>query len=277
MGLTRLCFDATLAPEWQQHACELAVQLKLAAVALSDRRELLPARHERLSEAGVVLWFDAQGLGLQAIEKPLPAPVRVDFASDALRWRTAQGGGGGEAVVKACGVKPPGPGAARWRVFDATAGWGRDSWLLAHVGADVQSCERSPVVQALLRDGLSRALAVPEARETASRIQLHEVQAQVVLQQLRELPSDERPETVYLDPMFPHRDKSALVKLDMRLFRHVVGHDDDADELLLLARQVATRRIVVKRPRHAPDLAGVAPHQRMEGQSNRFDLYAPLT
>lgn len=276
MGLTRLCFDASLPPERQQFAHTLAAELSLSAVALQDRRELLPARHARESNESVVLWLDAQGLGLQAIEKPLPGPVKVDFASDALRWRTAQGGGGGEAVVKACGVKPPVAGATRWRVFDATAGWGRDSWLLAHVGAEVQCCERSPVVQALLRDGLARALATPETRDTASSIQLHAGKAQTVLQQLRELPPHERPETVYLDPMFPHRDKSALVKLDMRLFRQVVGQDDDADELLPLARHVATRRIVVKRPRHAPDLAGVAPHQRMEGQSNRFDLYAPL-
>lgn len=276
MGLTRLCFDASLPPERQQFAHTLAAELSLSAVALPDRRELLPARHARESNESVVLWLDAQGLGLQAIEKPLPGPVKVDFASDALRWRTAQGGGGGEAVVKACGVKPPVSGAPRWRVFDATAGWGRDSWLLAHVGAEVQCCERSSVVQALLRDGLARALATPETRDTASTIQLHAGQAQIVLQQLRELPPHERPEAVYLDPMFPHRDKSALVKLDMRLFRQVVGQDDDADELLPLARQVATRRIVVKRPRHAPDLAGVAPHQRMEGQSNRFDLYAPL-
>ena len=276
MGLTRLCFDASLPPERQQFAHTLAAELSLSAVALQDRRELLPARHALESNESVVLWLDAQGLGLQAIEKPLPGPVKVDFASDALRWRTAQGGGGGEAVVKACGVKPPVAGAPRWRVFDATAGWGRDSWLLAHVGAKVQCCERSPVVQALLRDGLSRALATPETRDTAACIQMHALEAQTVLRQLRELPPHERPETVYLDPMFPHRDKSALVKLDMRLFRQVVGHDDDADELLLLSRQVATKRIVVKRPRHAPDLAGIAPHQRMEGQSNRFDLYAPL-
>jgi len=265
------------------------LQLGLRVEALADRRLLMPARHrpevsaadarvlETVALETVVLWLDDAGLGLQAIEKPLPAPVRVDFASDALRWRMAQGGGGGEAVVKACGIKPVAAGAPRLRVLDATAGWGRDSWLLAHVGAEVQSCERSPVVQALLHDGLARAAATVQTAETAARIQLHEGSAQDVLLRLRDMPAAERPETVYLDPMFPHRDKSALVKLDMRLFRQVVGRDDDADELLALARQVATRRIVVKRPRHAPDLAGVAPHQRMEGQSNRFDLYAPFS
>ena len=92
---------------------------------------------------------------------------------------------------------------------------------------------------------------------------------------LAALPPEQRPEVVYLDPMFPHRDKSALVKKDMRVFRSVVGEDLDADALLAPARAVATKRVVVKRPRLAPDLAGVEPQQRMTGQSNRFDLYAP--
>ena len=243
VGLTRLCHDAGASPARIAQAQALALQLGLRVDALAERKLLLPVRHqadarETIAPETVVLWLDDAGLGLQAIEKPLPAPVRVDFASDALRWRMAQGGGGGEAVVKACGIKPVAAGAQRMRVLDATAGWGRDSWLLAHVGAEVQSCERSAIVQALLRDGLARATTTVQIAETAARIQLHEGSAQDVLLRLRDLPATERPETVYLDPMFPHRDKSALVKLDMRLFRQVVGSDDDADELLALARQM---------------------------------------
>lgn len=269
MGLSRFCFlasDEVLAGR----AASLAASLGLTPEAVSERKALLPGRHEPPEALAPVLWLDADGLALQAIAKPLPAPVRVDFVSDAMRWRTA-GGGGGEAVVRACGVKP-GQGV---RVLDATAGLGRDSWLLAHVGADVTCCERSPLIQALLRDGLARANAHPSAAATAARIRLHAGSSLALLQEMACWPAAERPETVYLDPMFPHRDKSALVKLDMRLFRDVVGEDQDADALLAAARAVATRRVVVKRPRHAPDLAQVAPHQRMTGQSNRFDLYAP--
>ena len=35
----------------------------------------------------------------------------------------------------------------------------------------------------------------------------------------------EPPQVIYLDPMFPHRDKSALVKKEMRVFRPLVGDD----------------------------------------------------
>lgn len=271
MGLSRLCHPAD-DPLLAARAADIAAALGLTVVAVPARKALLPGRHDSAEALAPVLWLDADGLALQAVEKPLPAPVRVDFTSDAMRWRTA-GGGGGEAVVRACGVKP----GQRIRVLDATAGLGRDSWLLAHVGADVICCERSPVIQALLQDGLRRAVLDPACVATAARLALHTGSSLDLLRAMAARPAAERPETVYLDPMFPHREKSALVKLDMRLFRDIVGEDQDADALLAAARAVATRRVVVKRPKHAPDLAGVAPHQRMEGQSSRFDLYAPMT
>lgn len=271
MVLSQVCHpadDAILAAQAQDLARELGVR----AVSLPDRRALTPDRHSAADTLAVVLWLDADGLGLQAVARPLPAPIRVDFTSPAMARRTA-GNATGEAVVRACGVKPGQP----IRVLDATAGLGRDSWLLAHAGANVTACERSPMVQALLRDGLARARADTARAVTAARLVLHAGNALTLLQTLADRSPTDRPETVYLDPMFPHREKSALVKLDMRLFREVVGEDADAEGLLTLARRVATRRVVVKRPRHAPDLAATAPHQRMTGQSNRFDLYTPLT
>ncbi len=202
----------------------------------------------------------------------LPGPVRVDFVYGEMRWRASHGAAG-EMVARACGVRK----GATPRIVDATAGLGRDAWLLASLGCQVQLCERSPAIAALLRDGLARAAAEPTLAATAARVTLIAEDALAHLRRLASLPPEQRPEVVYLDPMFPHRDKSALVKKDMRVFRSVVGADLDADALLAPARAVATRRVVVKRPRLAPDLAGVVPHERMTGQSNRFDLYAPAS
>ena len=83
----------------------------------------------------------------------------------------------------------------------------------------------------------------------------------------------EAPQVIYLDPMFPHRDKSALVKKEMRLFRPLVGDDDDAHSLLLAALDLASHRVVVKRPRKAPAIGDVAPGYVLEGNSSRFDIY----
>lgn len=80
-------------------------------------------------------------------------------------------------------------------------------------------------------------------------------------------------DVVYLDPMFPHRDKSALVKKEMQLFRPVVGDDPDASALLEAALACARYRVVVKRSRRAPAIEGVAPGLTLEGKSSRYDVY----
>jgi hypothetical protein len=83
-----------------------------------------------------------------------------------------------------------------------------------------------------------------------------------------------RPQVVYLDPMFPHKQKSALVKKEMRVFQSLVGPDLDADGLLEPARQLATKRVVVKRPDYAPPLADVATPNAVVTKGHRFDIYA---
>ncbi len=239
-----------------------------APQCFADRKRDLTAL---VGRHAAILLLDDDGLALQPLDKPLPGPVRVDFVQGEMRWRTGQGAGG-EMIARACGVRK----GATPRVFDGTAGLGRDAWILASLGCPVQLCERSPIIAALLQDGLARAGREPALAAIAARMQLQHSNTLDALTALAALPAEQRPEVIYLDPMFPHRDKSALVKKDMRVFRSVVGEDLDADALLAPARAVATKRVVVKRPRLAPDLGGVAPHQRMTGQSNRFDLYAPL-
>ena len=63
----------------------------------------------------------------------------------------------------------------------------------------------------------------------------------------------------------------------MHAFRALVGDDEDTSTLLLPARKAATFRVVVKRARRAPYLAGVEPSGMLHGKTTRFDLYAPIS
>jgi 16S rRNA (guanine1516-N2)-methyltransferase len=83
----------------------------------------------------------------------------------------------------------------------------------------------------------------------------------------------ERPDVIYLDPMFPHKQKSALVKKEMRVFQSLVGPDLDADALLPAALKMAEKRVVVKRPDYAGWLNEHKPSMAIETKSNRFDVY----
>lgn len=82
-----------------------------------------------------------------------------------------------------------------------------------------------------------------------------------------------RPDVICLDPMYPHRTKQAAVKKEMRVLRAVVGDDEDAVALLPLARALAVRRVVVKRPRLAPQLDSAPPDVVYQGNHTRFDVY----
>ncbi len=154
-------------------------------------------------------------------------------------------------------------------VVDATAGLGRDAFLLAALGCNVQMLERHPVVAALLDDGLQRGYQNAEIGSwLRERMTLLHTSSLTSLASI--LP---RPDVVYLDPMYPHRRKSALVKKEMRVFQSLVGTDDDADGLLAPARELAVKRVVVKRPSYAQPLAGVVAQAAITTKNHRFDLY----
>lgn len=222
--------------------------------------------HDELSPMALVL--TATHLELRKRDEPKLGGIFVDFVSGAMAHRRKFGGGRGEAVAKAVGVK----GSYQPDVVDATAGLGRDAFVLAAVGCRVRMVERHPVVAALLDDGLRRGYADPEiGLWLHERLQLLHASSLMALEQITP-----RPDVVYLDPMYPHRHKSALVKKEMRVFQTLVGADEDADGLLEPARRLAMKRIVVKRPDYAPPLANVATQSAIVTKSHRFDIYPPL-
>lgn len=207
---------------------------------------------------------DAQ-LELRKLDEPKLGAVYVDFVEGAVAHRRKFGGGRGQSIAKAVGLKS----GAMPTVVDATAGLGRDAFVLASLGCKVTLIERSPVVAALLQDGLARAAQDPEIGSWVSE-RMHLLQGPAVDNLLA---LSERPEVIYLDPMFPHKQKSALVKKEMRVFQSLVGPDLDADALLPAALQMADKRVVVKRPDYAGWLNEHKPSMAIETKSNRFDVY----
>lgn len=217
-------------------------------------------------ENGVFLRYDEHGLSLaKAGEKGV---VQVDFASGAAQYRRTKGGG--ELIGKAVNhtTKPT--------VWDATGGLGRDSFVLASLGLCVQTFEQNFAVFALLSDGLQRAKMQPEIAEVVANIALIQGNAAQLLRE--QAVAVGKPDVVYLDPMYPERQKSAAVKKEMAYFHELVGlPESDADaQLFQAAREVAKKRIVVKRSRLGEFLCGVKPAYQYEGKSTRFDIYLPL-
>ncbi|MGJ8525474.1 Ribosomal RNA small subunit methyltransferase J [Halomonadaceae bacterium LMG 33818] len=228
----------------------------------------MPASHTMSVKAPYHLEETPEGLVLMSDDAGMGSPLRVDFVSGRALHRRKFGGGKGQLIAKACGFKP----GIVPNIIDATAGLGRDAFVLATLGAEVLMIERVPVIAALLADGLKRAQVDEETADIAARMVLRQGNAVTDMATLV-ASSPVPPEVIHLDPMFPHRTKSALVKKEMRIFRDLAGADDDAHLLLEAALDVATHRVVVKRPKGAPPIGGRAPNHIIEEKNSRYDLY----
>jgi 16S rRNA (guanine1516-N2)-methyltransferase len=207
----------------------------------------------------LILAAAGEHLELRDNRNPRLKPVSVDFTHMDVR-RYCPNLSRRQPLARAIGKKTR-------LVVDATAGFCRDALLLALMGFRVTALERSPVIAALAQDGLRRFT-------THTGVTLTQC-LQLVTGDARDLlpATVPRPETIYLDPMFPpKRKKSAAVKKELRLLRAIVGEDQDAVELFDISRRVALDRVVVKRPDDAPPLAP-GPNLSLSGRLVRYDVY----
>jgi len=172
-------------------------------------------------------------------------------------------------IIEIYGPESSGKTTLTLQVIDATAGFGSDAAVLAHLGCQVQMIERSPILCALLQDGLDRAIQA--GIEFSSRLTLVCIDAKCFLSSLVE--EGRQVDIVYLDPMFPVRSKTALAKKEMRILKQLVGTDQDASMLFSLAKKCARKRVVVKRPKLAPTLVEQPASVVFQAKACRFDVY----
>jgi 16S rRNA (guanine1516-N2)-methyltransferase len=190
--------------------------------------------------------------------------LRVDFVSGAVAHRLRFGGGRGQALAKAMGLR----GGKTPLIVDATAGLGRDSFLLASLGAEVVMIERSETMHSLLVQGMDQAFKEGgEFREIIGRMTLMKGDAKDLLPELSG-------EAILIDPMHPTRKKSALVKRELRQVREIVGTDEDAVDLVRVALEHMRERVVLKWPAKADPIEGVrACSHQILGKSTRYDVF----
>jgi len=203
-------------------------------------------------------------LSLGIGNKPGAETIAVNFSNPALNYRV-RNKIKSQSIAKAVGVKP----GLRPTILDATAGLGKDAFLLASMGCQVSLFEKSPLVYALLQDGIKRALSNSDARlqQTVQSMNL-------TLGDFMHCAKDAMAsEVVYLDPMFPPRRKSARVKKDMFVLQQLLGENTNPNLLLSHALEIARRRVVVKRSKTAAYLSAMPPTFELKGKSSRYDVY----
>ena len=244
----------------QSQAAALAQQLDLPLLAPATDPAHCP-------EFTALLVVQEVGLALMQTGAGAPGPVQVDFGGKAMRHRRK--GGHNELLGKAVGIGRK----TDLQVLDATAGLGRDAFVLADLGCRVTLCEREPVIAAMLDAAIRYAVQSGDRwlLETISRMQLLSGDATTLpAEQLVDV------DVIVLDPMFPQRDKHAAVKKEMALFQQVLSLDSlsaDSEALLQWALAQDVARVVVKRPRKAPVLGSTGVSHTITGKAVRYDVF----
>ena len=152
--------------------------------------------------------------------------------------------------------------------IDATAGFGEDSILLAAAGFDVVMYEYDAVIAALLEDALRRAAESDndKLRAAVTHMKLINADSIEAMQHLQE-----RPDVIFLDPMFPAREKSALIKKKFQLLQRLEQPCTDEESLLNAALSAHPHKIIIKRPLKGPYLADRRPDYSIKGKAIRYD------
>ena len=213
-------------------------------------------------EGELYLLFDDEGVSLCLDDMTLTA----DFTK--ILRRIPKNRIGSELLVKAAKIN----GNKNPSAVDATAGLGEDAFLLAAAGFSVTMFERDPVIALLLADALRKARDTSELKEAAGRMEL------IPGDSIEHMNSDKiKADVVVLDPMFPERQKSALVKKKFQLLHLLECPCTDENELLAAAMRCEPKKIVIKRPVKGPYLAGITPSYSTGGKAVRYDVLLPCS
>ena len=233
-----------------ESAKQLAIELELPCTSLDQNKIQLVITERRVEIRG----------------PNLGNPIFIDFVAGKNAHRRQFGGGRGQPFAKAIGLKK----GATPTIIDATAGFGRDAFVLANLGCQITLIERNPLIATLIEDAITRAENDHDVSDVINRMSLMNTDA---IDYLNNLEDKHRPDVIYMDPMYPSRDKSALVKKDMRLLHRLAGPDTDSEQLLTTARKTALKRVVVKRPKSAPFVDHQKPDTSIESKNTRYDIY----
>ncbi|MES2802831.1 MAG: class I SAM-dependent methyltransferase [Bdellovibrionota bacterium] len=178
---------------------------------------------------------------------------KIDFLGDNLNYNKVKGSVNKEPLAKALGS-----GNKGIKLLDLSAGLGIDSVFLMQLGFKVTAIERNPLVYMALKIASAHLPEIEFIYSDSLKFLENVVPEQF--------------DVAYFDPMFPEKKKSALPKQEMVFFKNLIGHDEDAVNIVNLAiEKKLFKRFVVKRPLSADSFK--RPAGSIEGKIIRYDIY----
>jgi 16S rRNA (guanine1516-N2)-methyltransferase len=260
-------------PYTNVNAQNLALQHHFSFHAYENKADFDAHRAHLSQDYRWMLFFDDAGvLTLSHLFEKAWQNFSVDFLELGFLSRLQRASMSSELLLKALGKK-----ASTYRIFDATLGLGRDSLILASHGSALVGVERNSIIYCLVNDAFVRAKKNREMVSLLEKVSFLQGDAKEILHQKTLDPFD----VVYLDPMFPPRKKSALVKKNMQVLHALLAEatsgaesvTSEVETLFLSAKAVAQKSVIVKRPLHGEFLTGAKPSHSVSGKDSRYDIY----
>lgn len=236
----------------------------------TEKTDLVEQSNKSIIDKKYYLYLDAWGLSLLPFDKNLHGKVHTDFISGKNNYRRITTTRRNH-LARACGITH----RDHPSILDGTAGLGIDGFMLASLNCKVKLVEKNPVIFALLNDGVRR-LHSASAADKFLKVAYENISyvwgetEQVLVQQTL---SDIKYDVIYLDPMFPLKQKESKSKKAMQALQYLSGIEDDCDNLLNLAINSARKRVVIKRPLRSDYLCRREPTLSLKGSSVRFDVF----
>lgn len=206
---------------------------------------------------GLTLLFDSKGVSLEGYG----LSYQGDFEN--MLHRVTEGRLQHEMLSRVAKTDEKG-----LRAIDATAGMGEDGFLIAALGYDVTLYEQNPVIAVLLKDAIRRAKKHPVLKDIAMRMHVVEGDSVELMPKCVD-----RIDLIYLDPMFPKRQKSGLIGKKLQLIQKLEPPCSAETDLFAAAIGADPGRIIVKRPLKSPHLDGRTPNYMLKGKAIRYDCY----
>lgn len=165
-----------------------------------------------------------------------------------------------QPLIKAVGFK-----GKPIRILDITAGWAQDAFLLFKTGCHVTAVEANPFVfhfvqESLLQQGISSKNLKFSLDNS--------------LNYLKTIKETNKPDVIYMDPMFGGKKKS-LSQKPLVILKQIVGETKDKEQLFEQALKKAKHRVLVKRHRLDPPLKE-KPLCIFKGRSVCYDIFMPV-
>jgi 16S rRNA (guanine1516-N2)-methyltransferase len=202
-------------------------------------------------------WIDGQYWLHSDVPKERPIGIEIDRELTRHEEYFKKSSLQKELLAKAIGVKGP----YRPKIMDLTAGMLGDSLLFLSFGCEVWASERHPVIKFLIKSALMNA-----KHPKIQNFHFLSEDADIVLE------SPPAVEVLYYDPMFEDANDKTSPRKEMRIFRSIVGKDQDAISIFQKALSKKPKRLVVKRPKQSIHLSQ-KPSVEYIGKSTRYDVY----